>query len=415
MATHGEKRWPPVGKLSGRLRGGFHGRRQYAAASFFGAGVAAPGLGSARSFVTARSAWVRAATGTGGIGSAVSCSGARACTVVGMPETQAPPFLPAAYRWNGRTCSFQQLPAPLGFANVYGVSCPSASLCFAVGGADLRIGGSPSFVDRWTGRAWVGENTPTVPNSALVDVSCASTTACTAVGVTLTTNRYEIVDGSQPLVERWNGTNWSIQPVLGLAGGELGSVSCPSRRGCVALGSARSGAVAAERWNGSRWARQRIPSPGYPFIFNMSCSSMTSCMAVGEASGSVDQCLGDGTFPNGGGMTCPAGPGLVWSLHGSRWSLHRSEIYSGVSCVSARWCVATAYHALRLWDGKHWVTKLRLPVEGDAAFDTVSCTSMTACMATGDFGFSQGKSWPAWRWNGKKWSHTPMPVTMPTG
>ena len=28
MATHGEKRWPPVGRFRGRLWGAFHGRRQ---------------------------------------------------------------------------------------------------------------------------------------------------------------------------------------------------------------------------------------------------------------------------------------------------------------------------------------------------------------------------------------------------
>ena len=28
MAAHGEKPWPPLGRFSGRLRGGFHGRRQ---------------------------------------------------------------------------------------------------------------------------------------------------------------------------------------------------------------------------------------------------------------------------------------------------------------------------------------------------------------------------------------------------
>jgi hypothetical protein len=27
MATHGEERWPPVGRLGGRLWGAFHGRR----------------------------------------------------------------------------------------------------------------------------------------------------------------------------------------------------------------------------------------------------------------------------------------------------------------------------------------------------------------------------------------------------
>jgi hypothetical protein len=33
MATHGEKRWPPVGRFDGRLRGGFHGHRQRASAA----------------------------------------------------------------------------------------------------------------------------------------------------------------------------------------------------------------------------------------------------------------------------------------------------------------------------------------------------------------------------------------------
>jgi hypothetical protein len=30
MATHGEIRWPSLGSLDGRLRGGSHGRRQIA-------------------------------------------------------------------------------------------------------------------------------------------------------------------------------------------------------------------------------------------------------------------------------------------------------------------------------------------------------------------------------------------------
>jgi hypothetical protein len=43
---------------------------------------------------------------------------------------------------------------------------------------------------------------------------------------------------SQPLVEAWDGSNWSIvsAPIAGTAGTDLSAVSCPSPSTCTAVG-----------------------------------------------------------------------------------------------------------------------------------------------------------------------------------
>jgi hypothetical protein len=61
-------------------------------------------------------------------------------------------------------------------------------------------------------------------------VSCASATACTAVGA------YNNTTG--PLAERWNGTSWKIQraPNPAVAGSIFYGVSCTSAAACTAVG-----------------------------------------------------------------------------------------------------------------------------------------------------------------------------------
>src|SRR5207244_978912 len=117
------------------------------------------------------------------------------------------------------------------------------------------------------GTAWsvgLAGDPPGLQSSILLSVSCPSSTTCFAVGTAF--------DGSQfdPLVERWNGTSWSVaaspNPVTGVAG-TLDGVACTSANACFAAGSyisntTHTGRTLIERWNGTSWSV--VASPNAP-------------------------------------------------------------------------------------------------------------------------------------------------------
>ena len=145
-----------------------------------------------------------------------------------------------------------------------GVSCVASSACVAVGGPNNK---GTLFSERWNGRAWSlhAMPTPTPAHSAMLDVSCSSQTACTAVGWSR----------NGVLVERWNGKKWSIQHAPSLAqSGELLGVSCPDKSDCVAVGDFYRNDNTyglLERWNGRRWSIQATPA--YASFISVSCAS----------------------------------------------------------------------------------------------------------------------------------------------
>ena len=88
-------------------------------------------------------------------------------------------------------------------------------------------------------------------------MACTSASSCTAVG-TLTDSTGNPVD---TLAERWNGTNWRVQPTPLLPGVGLVnnfSVACPAQSTCIAAGGFENdgpGAkTLAELWNGGNTA-----------------------------------------------------------------------------------------------------------------------------------------------------------------
>jgi len=216
------------------------------------------------------------------------------------------------------------------------------------------------------------------------------------------------------------GASWSAQPfpVPPVPSGQLAAVACPSVRVCAAVGSYSitvSGAAAlplAESWNGTAWMLRRTPKPRPATtaeLVAISCSSKARCMAVGSYTNGSSLYFSLAGWWNGTGWSIkpvPRPPGAdVASL-------------SGVSCVSARWCVAVGSFAgngigpaplVEQWNGKKWRT-LRTPlVHGAYGFTGVSCTSTIACMAVGS-GVNRGVA--EW-WDGARWSVTPSRVSLP--
>jgi len=215
----------------------------------------------------------------------VSCSSPLACTAVGFDYSPSAGAGPLAERWNGQSWALQSVPSagnegiPLA-----GVSCPTAHSCTAVGQASNT---GFDLAEHWNGSRWAIQSTPQVgtTGSQLSGVSCSSPSLCTAVGDYEAPPPGQGDPGAAPLALRWNGAKWAVQPTPGSAANgdvsELAGVSCATASACTAVGYDVTGGPLALGWNGQNWASQQITGP-FP-LSAVSCWSAGQCIAVGDA------------------------------------------------------------------------------------------------------------------------------------
>jgi hypothetical protein len=95
-------------------------------------------------------------------------------------------------RWDGTDWSTVASPTPPGDLpawSLQGVSCPSPTNCFAIGSSGTyaigRESNTKTLVEHWNGSRWsiLPSPNPSQPEqAALFGVSCPSTTVCMAVG-----------------------------------------------------------------------------------------------------------------------------------------------------------------------------------------------------------------------------------------
>jgi len=341
------------------------------------------------------------------------------CMVVGcvaLAVCLASAGMAAASAW-----SIQRTPNPAGarYSVLSGVSCASRTACTAVGYFANGAGVGMPLAERWNGTSWSIQRTPApagARSSLLFGVSCASRRACVAVGSV--TNRSGI---TVPLAERWNGSSWSIQrtPTPTRANGRgvsyLGGVSCASRKACTAVGfsgnsAGTTGVTLAERWNGSSWAIQRTPHPTgarVSFLSGVSCASPRFCIAAGFFVNSA-----------GGGVT------LAERWNGTRWAIQPTPTREaatyvqlvGVSCASPTSCTAAGFFSIvtgievmlaERWNAADWAIQRTLYPDHArfVRFAGVSCASPTSCTAVGFFNNVPGIDVTlAERWNGTRWA-----------
>jgi hypothetical protein len=213
--------------------------------------------------------------------SAVSCVSASSCFTVGQ-DFDSSGARPLIEHWNGTSWSIAASPSPPGatFSGLSGVSCTTVTNCFAVGVGNGLGNGGQTLVERWNGVSW---NIVASPNpagtdvSSLQGVSCTSASNCFAVGASLMGN-------TSTLVERWNGTSWNIVTSpnpSGASSSGLAGISCIAATSCFAVGNTDIGGSRSliEQWNGTNWSVAAATAP--PSLNGVSCISATSCFAVG--------------------------------------------------------------------------------------------------------------------------------------
>ena len=230
----------------------------------------------------------------------VACTSTSACVAVGnTSHSDGSPGGTLAEHWNGTRWSIMPTPNPPGAPGAYlpSVSCPSPSLCIAVGSrTDSHGTPTGALAERWDGTHWTIVPTPKptgAPGAELDGIACTSSSACLAAGA------LDYPKQQTPLAERWDGTHWTIlstPKTPGAQGGVLSGVACTSETACTIAGLAFTNSlpyVYADRWNGARFTFQSTPAlPGAFDVGNpgVACPTASSCMAVGAFTN---------TFPNG--------------------------------------------------------------------------------------------------------------------
>lgn len=223
---------------------------------------------------------------TGMIFEAVSCVAASNCEAVGSFTKSNGNTVPLAERWNGLKWTVQTTPAPLrNIEWLNGVSCVRSVGCEAVGVSNNGATGI-SIAERWNGTRWLRQstvNTASTSDVTLTAVSCVSASSCEAVGNYRTPASHLV-----GLAEHWNGVHWTSQPMVNPASTSVSfnAVSCATSTACEAVGgyenSLSQTVPLVERWNGSKWTRQTVSLGTTPGLTAVSCVATTICEAVGS-------------------------------------------------------------------------------------------------------------------------------------
>ena len=287
-------------------------------------------------------------------------------------------------------------------ARAAGVSLLTA----AVAGASLSPAAGAVSRPEHSAAAMAGE---------LHGVWCAGASDCVAVG-----DHFSEAHGlGEALIERWNGSTWSVVPSpspihFPHSGAELDGVTCVSANDCLAVGwhlfshSQNRELPFSVRWNGSKWSQVNAPFPTGSFSTSLSavsCASATDCWASGVSS------LG----------TPPDTITITEHWNGSKWAIvpspnpnpnpRNGNLLAGMACPAAAECWAVGFmprssgtvSLTERWNGRKWVV-VTTPSSTDGQLAADSCSTRAACLAVGndDSGFALAQLWNGSRWLAEK-------------
>ncbi len=287
-------------------------------------------------------------------------------------------------------------PSPAGLmANqLNAVSCPSTGACTAVGLSSTPVGAT-ALIETLGPDGWALTSAPQVAgpqvsgpySDDLEGVSCASASSCVAVGY------YQVKGGSQQtLVETLANGIWSVttSPNRGSGDNQLASVSCPQPSACVAVGTYQSGGTTrtlAEELFGGSWVLTTSPNSGSGsnVLSDVSCPAVGACTAVGYFdNGTVDRALAE---------TLSASVWAVTPVQDQGTGLNE---LNGISCPATGSCVSVGTYRtaagvnqdlIETLAAGTWSVHHPSPDANGAnnELTAVSCTALTSCMSVGHY------------------------------
>ena len=253
--------------------------------------------------------------------------------------------------------------------------------------------------------------------STLLGVVAITPSNAWAVGSYDTTTSTSII--AETLTEHWNGTNWSIVPSPNPGNNQngLAGVAAVSANDIWAVGSYKNITSSSviiqpiiEHWDGTNWSIIPSPNPS-PSNGNyiVDWSNLSGVAAV-----SADNVWAVGSYEE----STSSGPDLEQKLlehwDGNSWSILPSpstdtnESLAGVGTVSLNdvWAVGSS---VEHWDGTSWTNTLGI---GGTGIAIVSANDIWAVGGSGQIISGKYITQPLTEhWNGTKWSIIPNPST----
>jgi hypothetical protein len=315
----------------------------------------------------------------------VTCASTSDCWIVGysstgplVPGSQGAQFQSLTEHWDG--ASWAIVPSPTTGPtqnNLFtSITCVSGDNCWAVGVDSIALGvtgvRNQTLTSTWDGNMWSivrSADNGATNNNFLSGVACVLSGDCWAVGEYNTGSTY------QTLIERWDGSSWSIVSSPNIGSGQDNSpdgIACDSSGGCWVVGDYNNGVTyqtLIERWDGSSWTVFSSPnssSDEFNILTAVTCVSTTDCWAAGyHASGSIYQTLIEhyvvspvqvnaivsrkahgsaGTFDidltSGNGIECRSGGAnndytLVFTFASTLASVDGASVTSGIGSVNS--------------------------------------------------------------------------------
>lgn len=304
------------------------------------------------------------------------------------------------------------------------VSCVGAKFCMAVGEYRTHSDTSGTLIEEKNGSAWtlVPSPKPSSGEALLASVSCVTKKFCVAVGSDPTPR------GVLKTIEAWNGKSWKIDDALPSTFANLQGVSCLSTSRCTAVGYYSIGIgrpiiPLVDQWNGRSWSV--VPSPNFAVqpatskLNAVTCVDAADCFAVGEFS------LLSNYREHAG---IEHWNGTVWKVVPSPSPGTGNLTLASVSCANSRLCFAdgdynndafggTGYHSLmEKWNGSTWsLVAPPTAARPDDSLTSVSCVSAHLCFAVGFDDPDSGGHWILDRWRGSTWTNLKPPLSTPSG
>ena len=274
-------------------------------------------------------------------------------------------------------------------------------------------------------------NTDANHYNGLYSVACASPTECWGV------DSYDTGSVYQTLIERWDGSAWSIVPSPNTSpsqsNGLLG-VTCVSVSDCWAVGAYYINDVAGGstvepvvmRWDGTSWAIVASPNGGGPMqsglLQSVSCTSVSNCWAVGydvtSVSAVVTQVTAESTL-------IEHWDGAAWTIVSSPSVNAQYSVLKAVACVSSDcWAVGGSSTSsgdvplIEHWEGSSWtIVPPAAQSTVQAILYGVACTSTTDCWTDGFYASSNAYAdyqTLIEHWDGTSWTLVASPNTSST-